>query len=84
MRCGHIVFRPARAGVAPENRYAGRVGLRRDTSAPRQEKKRNYGTNDTLHNSNPNDTNAAINQALAALRASAPNAQIIVVIPFAN
>ena len=42
----------------------------------------NYGTNDSLHRSNPGDTRASILQALAALRASAPTAQIIVMIPF--
>jgi lysophospholipase L1-like esterase len=42
----------------------------------------NYGTNDILHKSNPSDTIASITQCLAALRASAPNAQIIILIPF--
>ncbi len=42
----------------------------------------NYGTNDGLHKSNPSDTAASITQGLAALRASAPNAQIIILIPF--
>ena len=42
----------------------------------------NYGTNDILHKSNPSDTAASITQCLAALRASAPNAQIIILIPF--
>lgn len=42
----------------------------------------NYGTNDILHRSNPDDTRAAITQGLAALRASAPLAQIIVLVPF--
>jgi len=42
----------------------------------------NYGTNDALHKSNPSDTQASMVQSLAALRASAPAAQIIVLIPF--
>ena len=42
----------------------------------------NYGTNDILHKSNPSDTEASINQCLAALRASAPDAQIVVLVPF--
>ena len=42
----------------------------------------NYGTNDSLHNSNPSDTKASIVQSLAALRNSAPDAEIIVLIPF--
>ena len=42
----------------------------------------NYGTNDILHKSNPSDTAASITQCLTALRASAPNAQIIILIPF--
>ena len=42
----------------------------------------NYVTNDSLHKSNPSDTMASIVQGLAALRTSAPDAQIIVVIPF--
>jgi len=42
----------------------------------------NNGTNDILHSSNPNDTSAAIYQGLIALRAAAPNAKIIVLIPF--
>ena len=42
----------------------------------------NYGTNDALHKSNPSDTQASIIQSLAALRRSAPNAQIILIIPF--
>jgi lysophospholipase L1-like esterase len=42
----------------------------------------NYGTNDGLHKSNPSDTKASINQGLAALRNAAPNAQIVVLIPF--
>lgn len=42
----------------------------------------NYGTNDSLHKSNPSDTLASIIQSLAALRKSAPDAQIILVIPF--
>ena len=42
----------------------------------------NYGTNDALHRSNPSDTFASIVQSLAALRRSAPHAQIVVLIPF--
>jgi lysophospholipase L1-like esterase len=42
----------------------------------------NYGTNDSLHGSNPSDTKASINQGLAAVRAAAPDAQIVVLIPF--
>ena len=42
----------------------------------------NYGTNDSLHSSNPSDTFASIIQSLAALRKSAPDAQIILIIPF--
>ena len=42
----------------------------------------NYGTNDSLHKSNPSDTKASINQGLAALRKAAPNARIVVLIPF--
>ena len=42
----------------------------------------NYGTNDSLHKSNPSDTLAGIVQGLAALRKSAPDAHIIVLIPF--
>ncbi len=42
----------------------------------------NYGTNDGLHHSNPDDTFASIVQCLAALRKSSPSAQIIIIIPF--
>ena len=42
----------------------------------------NYGTNDSLHNSNRSDTFASMVQSLAALRKSAPDAEIIVLIPF--
>ncbi len=42
----------------------------------------NYGTNDGLHGSNASDTQASITQALAALRRSAPDAQIILLVPF--
>lgn len=42
----------------------------------------NYGTNDILHKSNPSDTAASMTQCLGALRASAPAAQIVVLIPF--
>ena len=44
----------------------------------------NYGTNDSLHGSNPSDTLASMTQGLAALRKSAPEAQIIVLIPFGH
>jgi lysophospholipase L1-like esterase len=42
----------------------------------------NYGTNDALHGSNPGNTQASIVQCLAALRKSAPGAQIVLLIPF--
>ena len=42
----------------------------------------NYGTNDALHKFNPSDTTASIVQSLASLRKSAPDAHIIVIIPF--
>ena len=42
----------------------------------------NYGTNDALWKSNPGDTRASMIQSLAALRKSAPEAQINMVIPF--
>ncbi|MEC5128599.1 SGNH/GDSL hydrolase family protein [Verrucomicrobiales bacterium BCK34] len=42
----------------------------------------NYGTNDKLHKSDPGDTLASMTQSLAALRKSAPEAQIIILIPF--
>lgn len=42
----------------------------------------NYGTNDILHKSNPSDTRASIVQAIAALRKSAPEAHIVLLIPF--
>ncbi len=42
----------------------------------------NYATNDSLHKSDPGDTQASMIQGLAALRKSAPAAQIIVIIPF--
>ena len=42
----------------------------------------NYGTNDSLRKLDPADLKASINQSLAALRKSAPDAQIIVLIPF--
>ena len=42
----------------------------------------NDGTNDALHKSNPSDTQASIIQSLAALRHSAPDAHIILLIPF--
>jgi lysophospholipase L1-like esterase len=42
----------------------------------------NYGTNDSRHNSNPSDTRASMVQCLGALRQSAPNAHIVLLIPF--
>ena len=42
----------------------------------------NYGTNDNLHHSNPDDTFASMVQSLASLRKSSPSAQIIIIIPF--
>tara|TARA_R110002096_G_scaffold292391_4_gene486943 strand:+ start:17036 stop:18235 length:1200 start_codon:yes stop_codon:yes gene_type:complete len=42
----------------------------------------NYGTNDALHKSNPSDTLASMTQCLGALRKSAPEAQIVLLIPF--
>jgi lysophospholipase L1-like esterase len=42
----------------------------------------NYGTNDALHGSNKSDTQASIVQCLAALRASAPDAHIVLIVPF--
>ncbi len=42
----------------------------------------NYGTNDALHKSNRSDTRASIARSLEALRNSAPEAQIILIIPF--
>ena len=42
----------------------------------------NYGTNDKIHGCPPSDVNASIVQGLAALRKAAPDAQIIVLIPF--
>ena len=42
----------------------------------------NYGTNDSLRKLNPSDLKASINQSLKALRESAPDAQIIVLVPF--
>lgn len=42
----------------------------------------NYGTNDSLHGSDKSDTAASINQSLAALRAAAPKARIVVLVPF--
>ena len=42
----------------------------------------NYGTNDGLRKSNPSDLKASINQSLEALRKSAPDALIIVLVPF--
>ena len=42
----------------------------------------NYSTNDGLGKANPSDLQASITQGLAALRKSAPDARIIVVVPF--
>jgi lysophospholipase L1-like esterase len=42
----------------------------------------NYGTNDSLHRSNPSDTKASIAQCLLALRGAAPGAHIFFIIPF--
>ena len=42
----------------------------------------NYGTNNALHKSDPSDTMASIVQSLTALRTGAPDAQIIIIIPF--
>ncbi len=42
----------------------------------------NYGTNDSLHKSNASDTLASIAQSLVALRAAAPEAKIVLMIPF--
>jgi lysophospholipase L1-like esterase len=42
----------------------------------------NYGTNDSLRGANPGDILAGIVQSLAALRQCAPEAQIVILIPF--
>jgi lysophospholipase L1-like esterase len=42
----------------------------------------NYGTNDAIHHDDRSDTVASINQGLAAVRASAPDAEVILLIPF--
>ena len=42
----------------------------------------NYGTNEAVHKDDPSDTAASIKQGLAALRKSAPDAEIVVLIPF--
>ena len=42
----------------------------------------NYYTNDVLHKSNVSDVQASMVQCLAALRKSAPDAQIVMLIPF--
>lgn len=42
----------------------------------------NYGTNDSLHRSNPGDVQASITQCLEALRRAAPGAHIFLIIPF--
>jgi len=42
----------------------------------------NYGTNDALRHLNPFDVEASIVQSLSALRKSAPDAQIVILIPF--
>jgi hypothetical protein len=42
----------------------------------------NYGTNDVIHSANLSDAFASVVQSLAALRESAPDAQIILIVPF--
>lgn len=42
----------------------------------------NYGTNDELHHSDRSETRASMVQGLAALRRSAPDAWIVLIIPF--
>ena len=42
----------------------------------------NYGTNDSFHHSNKSDTRASMEQCLAALRQSAPDASIVMLVPF--
>ena len=42
----------------------------------------NYGTNDILHKSNPVDTKASMEGCLEALRKSAPDAEIVLIVPF--
>jgi hypothetical protein len=42
----------------------------------------NYGTNDAIHNADHGQAVASINQGLAAVRASAPDAEIVILIPF--
>ncbi|HEX3994190.1 MAG TPA: SGNH/GDSL hydrolase family protein [Acetobacteraceae bacterium] len=42
----------------------------------------NYGTNDAIHHADHGQTVASINQGLAAVRAAAPEAEIIVLVPF--
>jgi hypothetical protein len=42
----------------------------------------NYGTNDDLSHANASDIQASINQSLAAIRASAPQASIYLIVPF--
>jgi lysophospholipase L1-like esterase len=42
----------------------------------------NYGTNDTLRHLNPSDVLGGIVQSLSALRKSAPDARIVLLIPF--
>jgi len=42
----------------------------------------NYGTNDSLHRSNPDDVIASMAQSLEAMRQAAPEAQIVYIIPF--
>ncbi len=42
----------------------------------------NYGTNDALWRSNPGDVRASMLQCLAALRQSAPQAHIFLIVPF--
>ena len=42
----------------------------------------NYGTNDAIHKTNDSDLNASIAQCLPALRAAAPAAHLVLIIPF--
>jgi hypothetical protein len=42
----------------------------------------NYGTNDAFYQSNLSDLQASITQALEALRIAAPNAKLVLMIPF--
>lgn len=42
----------------------------------------NYGTNDSLHRSNPDDVKASMAQSFEAMRQAAPDAQIVYIVPF--